>query len=69
MEVVMIEKETLEVLRQRLENFVSRMDALCAPFCKTAENLLGKISAICEFEKPYASGIAGLHYIALCVAI
>lgn len=47
MEVVMIEKETLEILRQRFENFVSRMDALCAPFCKTSEKWMDN-SEVCR---------------------
>lgn len=34
MEVVTIEQTTYELLRQRLDNFVQRMDDLCAPYCK-----------------------------------
>ncbi len=47
MEVVMIEKETLEILQQRFENFVSRMDALCAPLCKASEKWLDN-SEVCR---------------------
>ena len=47
MEVVMIEKETLEILQQRFENFVSRMDALCATLCKASEKWLDN-SEVCR---------------------
>lgn len=34
MEVVTIEQATFELLRQKLDDFVRRMDDLCAPYCK-----------------------------------
>ena len=49
MEIVTIEKRTFELWKQRFENFVGRVDALCVPYSQINNKIYYKASDVETF--------------------